>query len=58
VLYEITALSFGALTGTGAQRTRGRRLRLALGASLLLLDGVLKFYLLDTVQARLQANLL
>jgi hypothetical protein len=58
VLYEITSLSFGALTGTSAQRARGRRWRLGAGIALLLLDGLLKLLLMDTVQARLQANLL
>jgi hypothetical protein len=58
VLYEIASLSFGALTGTAGQRLQGRRWRLGIGMALLLLDGLLKFFLMGTVQARLQANLL
>ena len=58
VIYEIVSLSFSALVGADRGRERGRRLRLCAGVGLLVVDGVLKFLLLDTVQARLQANLL
>ena len=58
VMYEIAAVSLAALTGEDRGAGRGRRLRLAAGVALLVLDGVLKFLLMDGVQARLQANLL
>ncbi len=58
IMYEISAVSLARLTHDDPAAGRCRFGRPLAGVGLLVLDGVLKFLLMDTVQARLQTNLL
>jgi hypothetical protein len=56
--FEVASFSLARLTGVPLSTPAVRRRRWVVGLSFLLLDGVLKFLLLDTVRGVLAANLL
>ncbi len=57
LVYELTAWSYQRLTARAPFGPGGRPLRLGVAAALLVLDGVIKYLLLDPVRLRLAANL-
>jgi hypothetical protein len=55
--YEIASLSFEHITGTRLSSRRRRVARWSAGLGFLLIDGIVKFFFLDTVRGLLASNL-